>query len=831
MSFPNQRLSNQQLVQVFSLLKNATAIYTSDDIVVEMATDSMISFWKKDRSVIGKPLIEGVPELAGQPFIGILRNVWRTGITYEAKEIAAAFIANGRLETFYFDFEYRAVLNDDGTTYCILHTATDATERIKNRELTEITYEQQEALMREQTLNEELRSTNEELHSAQESLFHLNAELEDRVRDRVKDLVHSEERFRNMVNLAPVSMLITRGKNMIIEICNKPLITMVGKDETIIGKPLFDAVPELTGQPIEMKLRNTFLTGKTWRGIEEPVTILKEGVAVSGYFNVTYEPIMEGGDIVGLLQSAVEVTDQVRARLSVQALNEQLAAANEELKASNEELQRMQAILYERNNQMRASEESMRLAAEASGLGTFAINAQTLELVASARLKELMGFEAGDEMTYELSLQQIRPEFKTGVTEKVQAALTQGVGFELEYQVAGFRNGKLRWLRSVGAMQYNHSTNERILTGVVIDITPQVQSTQAIRENEERLRLIIESANLGTWYINAETREFIPSSRLKELFGYQPHETMTYADAVSHIADDYRESVVAAVETAITQHQQYDLEYPVMSHSDGKMRWVRATGKLFPSQDGKAGTFSGTIADITERKHDEQRKNDFIGMVSHEMKTPLTSMSLYLQMLEAYCTESVGSTHVVMLEKARKQVTKMTNLINGFLNVSRLEAGKIEISKKLFNMAQLIKEAEEETLTTIKTHRIIFAPVESIMVVADHDKISQVVNNLISNAVKYSPANSTINVACIQENSSVVVSVKDEGIGIMQEDIDKLFGRYYRVANQTTKSISGFGIGLYLCSEILQRHDGKIWAESEVNKGSTFYFSLTTHTE
>lgn len=168
-------------------------------------------------------------------------------------------------------------------------------------------------------------------------------------------------------------------------------------------------------------------------------------------------------------------------------------------------------------------------------------------------------------------------------------------------------------------------------------------------------------------------------------------------------------------------------------------------------------------------------------------------------------------------------------MINGFLNVSRLESGKIHIDKQRFNMADLIKETARETTSLYSAHQFVFHPVESTIVEADQDKISQVINNFINNAVKYSKTGTTIQIACIQLAGDTQVSVQDEGMGIDKEDISRLFERYYRVNNSNT--ISGFGIGLYLCAEIIERHQGRIWAESEPGKGSIFYFSLPLATD
>jgi len=347
-----------------------------------------------------------------------------------------------------------------------------------------------------------------------------------------------------------------------------------------------------------------------------------------------------------------------------------------------------------------------------------------------------------------------------------------------------------------------------------------------LADSQELKNIAIEQAQLGIWYIDGVTREFVSSPRLKSFFGYENHEEMTYEAAVKHIREDYRLQVVSELEAAISSGHPYDMEYPIIQHKTQQLRWVRATGKLNPAYNGKPSYFSGTVMDITEQKMDDQRKNDFIGMVSHELKTPLTSLSAYVQMLLAKAKTNQDVFTAGALDKAKTQVKKMTTMINGFLNVSRLESGKIHIDKQLFDMKDLVKEAEEEVTATITSHHIIFAPVEETLITADRDKIGHVINNFISNAIKYSPAGTTINVACITVNGQAQVSVKDQGIGVRAADIEKLFERYYRVENNSTKSISGFGIGLYLCSEIIQRHDGKIWVESETDKGSTFYFSI-----
>jgi two-component system sensor histidine kinase VicK len=195
-------------------------------------------------------------------------------------------------------------------------------------------------------------------------------------------------------------------------------------------------------------------------------------------------------------------------------------------------------------------------------------------------------------------------------------------------------------------------------------------------------------------------------------------------------------------------------------------------------------------------------------------------------MLHNKATKDNDSFAAGALEKVNKQVKKMTTLINGFLDISRLESGKIQLNKQHFDLDRLIKEVIAENSFTAGGHTITCQPCDSTPVFADEDKIGSVISNLLSNAIKYSPKGQLVDVRCEVIDNAVRVSIKDEGMGIKPDDMDKLFDRYHRIETKHTAHISGFGIGLYLSSEIVKRHDGRIWAESESGKGSTFYFEL-----
>lgn len=259
---------------------------------------------------------------------------------------------------------------------------------------------------------------------------------------------------------------------------------------------------------------------------------------------------------------------------------------------------------------------------------------------------------------------------------------------------------------------------------------------------------------------------------------------------------------------------------------EGNYRWHLHIASPVFNEAGEIVLWVGSATDISRMKEEERRKTDFIGMVSHELKTPLTSLNAYLQMLFGKAREAGDDFTTNALNKSVQQVKKMTSMVNGFLNVSRLESGKMHIEKQEFKFDDLLREIEEELNAVVKSHRLIFNPVTHAHFTGDRDKISQVIHNLITNAFKYSPAGTTVRVDAAKVNSAIRLSVGDEGYGIEPEHQPKVFERFYRVNECHSETVAGFGIGLYVCSEIIHRHGGKIWVESEFGAGSTFYVSL-----
>jgi two-component system sensor histidine kinase VicK len=368
------------------------------------------------------------------------------------------------------------------------------------------------------------------------------------------------------------------------------------------------------------------------------------------------------------------------------------------------------------------------------------------------------------------------------------------------------------------------------LSGVMVvchDVTEQVRSRLKVKKANELTNLAIEAARLGYWHLEPKDMTFVYNETFASLFGYEGKEKMTYEQMLNQITEDYRADIRVEVDRAIRTGGNYDVTFTQRRFNDDAVIWLRSIGKLTQDQNGEFTIFSGFVFDITEQKLEEERKNNFISMVSHELKTPITSLSAYLQVLEAKASKTRDNFTVNAVEKSIAQVKKMTAMINGFLNISRLESGKIYIDKERFDLAVLFRDIEAEFKATSSSHHISFHLRNPADVTADRDKISQVIHNFISNAIKYSPAGTAIRVDCILQNNLLQVSVKDEGAGITVGDKDKIFDRYFRSETAVTGLVSGFGIGLYLSAEIIRLHGGQIWVDNDLHgKGAVFHFSV-----
>jgi len=233
--------------------------------------------------------------------------------------------------------------------------------------------------------------------------------------------------------------------------------------------------------------------------------------------------------------------------------------------------------------------------------------------------------------------------------------------------------------------------------------------------------------------------------------------------------------------------------------------------------------FVATWKDITKERRLQQQKDEFISVVSHELKTPITSLSLYLQRLEAQLHKS-NSSLTEHIKPLQNQVSRIQNLISELVELTHLDANRLKTQVTNFNLVTLIQEIASELLVANPDRSLSLTLPNQLNLISDPDRISQVLTNLISNAFKYSPPKSPVIISLTPSATSVTVSVIDQGSGISKEHQDQLFQRFYRVSTKTKQP--GLGLGLYISSEITKRLGGRLWLKKSTSSGSEFAFEL-----
>lgn len=248
---------------------------------------------------------------------------------------------------------------------------------------------------------------------------------------------------------------------------------------------------------------------------------------------------------------------------------------------------------------------------------------------------------------------------------------------------------------------------------------------------------------------------------------------------------------------------------------------------FFPiKKDNRSIFYVQMLHDITKQKELEQQKDTLISIVSHELKTPITSLNVYAHILEKRLATLKDKKNNYLIKNVLHQTNRLVGLIDDLLHVSRMDAGKLDIHKKPFDLNGVVEKVLIDFQYSTESHQIEKRGDIKGFVMGDDFRIEQVLINLLTNAIKYSPKGSNVLIYLKQDAHHAFVTVRDFGSGIEKEDIPHIFDRFYRSKEKSDKHIPGFGLGLYISSEIIHRHGSKIKVESIKNKGSTFSFSL-----
>jgi PAS domain S-box-containing protein len=364
-----------------------------------------------------------------------------------------------------------------------------------------------------------------------------------------------------------------------------------------------------------------------------------------------------------------------------------------------------------------------------------------------------------------------------------------------------------------------------IAIGALIrDLRPEIASREALEKSEKLLRGITTAAPTGLWQSDAEGNIIYINQTWIDWTGisYENQLGKGWLDGI--VAED-RHIAQRKFSSDFQIRTFYEVEFRIQ-HVDGTKHWCVATGKPQYTEEGVFEGYIGAGVDITEQKLLQQQKDNFIGIASHELKTPVTSIKAYTQVLEKMLLKKGEVKEAAMISKMDGQLNRLTSLIGDLLDVTKINSGRLQFNHRNFDFNPLVLDLVEDLQRTTQKHVLITQLEESVTLYADEERIGQVIINLITNAIKYSPEAKEIIISTKVDDKQLMFCVKDFGIGISEENLQRVFEQFYRVTGLMQYTFPGLGLGLYISAEIIKQEGGQIWVNSKEGEGSTFCFTL-----
>lgn len=427
-------------------------------------------------------------------------------------------------------------------------------------------------------------------------------------------------------------------------------------------------------------------------------------------------------------------------------------------------------------------------------------------------------------------LKAVHPDDEKASGEAFLQANKKQMAFSTEYRLRA-KDGTYRWHLDSALPKFDKYGKYEGLIGSVVDIHERKIAEEALKASKERQVIMLQASKLGLWYCDLPFDDLMWDEKVKEHFWMPKDIRVTIDKFYEYMHPDDREKTKNAIEYSIANHTSYDIEYRTVNKKDGRIKWIQALGRTFYDAKDNPIRFDGVTIDITERKALERQKDDFLGIASHELKTPVTSIKAYGQTLEMYFRRKGDVKAADRLHKLDLQVDKLTKLISDLLDVTKIQSGKMLFHESEFDFNELIKEIVEEVQRTAPKHKIKMQLQKGRTITGDRDRIGQVLANLLINAVKYSPQTDTVIISSEANKNSVQIFVKDFGVGIPQSMQERIFEQFFRVSGNKQETFPGLGLGLYISRQIIQREGGKIWVDSTEGKGSTFFVELPLNKE
>jgi PAS domain S-box-containing protein len=612
--------------------------------------------------------------------------------------------------------------------------------------------------------------------------------------------------YQNLYNLlmqAPAAICLLRGPQHIYELANRRYLEIVGHRD-LLEKPIREALPELANQGIFEILDQVYTTGEPFIGNEVRVDLerLPKGELQETYFNFVYQPTRNlAGNIDGVFVHAVDVTEQVHAR-----------------QKSQESEARLQRLV------------------DSNIIGVSFTNRNGAIIDANDHFLRMMGYTREELITNNLNWRRMTPpEYATLDREALEEIERDGAVSHPYAKDYISKNGK-RIPVLAGGASIDKARGE--IVTFVIDMRQQKQMEEEIRRGKDQLEIILQNVANGITVHDRQGNILYTNDVAAKMIGFSSAQAMLNASFEGYqqilnrfIVKDEEGKLISTDDfpgrRALREKRTVRVLFEYTDTLTGHTNWSLVKSQPIINEDGQAQLVVNVMTDISEQQALEQRKNEFISMASHELKTPVTALKGFANLLQRRSKRQEDQQALHYLSRMDGQLNKLANLINDLLDLSKIQAGNFALQEETIDLTALIDEIIENIQGTTSTHSIHFTETEPLYIKGDKDRLGQVLINLLTNAIKYSPGASTVIVRATTDEAQVTVSVQDFGIGITEIHQQHVFERFYQVTDPQEKTYPGLGIGLYIAHDIIKRHHGTMWVESSKGKGATFFFTVS----